>query len=142
MKDGSCHSEHVWPKPAIRDLRNAAHRKVGPPSPRGTDFYRYLRLDTAGAHGGNIALSVGERVSGDGAFSSRHRTGEGFLPFANHLVRPKLRISYSLPLPVRPAPCGATKQKLKTPHRPRGATGRWRQRFAPVSSAKPGCGVP
>jgi len=58
---------------------------------------------------GNLALSLGERVSGDGAFSSRRRTGEGFLPFANHLVRLRLRVSYSLPLPVRPAPCGTTK---------------------------------
>jgi len=34
---------------------------------------------------------LGERVSGDGAFSSRRRAGEGFLPFANHLVLLKLR---------------------------------------------------
>jgi very-short-patch-repair endonuclease len=52
-------------------------------------------------------------VDRDGAFSSRRRTGEGFLPFATHLVQLKLRISYSLPLLVRPAPCGATKPKLK-----------------------------
>jgi hypothetical protein len=55
---------------------------------------------------GNIALSLGERVSGDGAFSSRRRTGEGLPPFADHLVLLMLRISYSLPLPVPPAPCG------------------------------------
>jgi hypothetical protein len=90
---------------------------------RGAERYLYLRLDTGAAQLGNIALSLGERVSGDGAFSSRRRTGEGFLPFANHFVRLKLRIRYSLPLPLRPAPCGATQPQLKTPHRPRCATG-------------------
>ena len=39
-----------------------------------------LWLDIVGARAGNIALSLGERVSGDGAFSSRRRTGEGSLP--------------------------------------------------------------
>ena len=46
-------------------------------------------------------------MSGDGAFSSRRRTGEGLLPFANHLVRLKLRIRYSLPLPLRRNPTAA-----------------------------------
>jgi len=82
----------------------------------------YLWLDTGGEVE-IIALSLGERVSGDGAFSSRRRTGEGLLPFPNHLVRLKLRIRYSPPVPVRPAPCGATQPQLKTPHRPRCATG-------------------
>jgi len=81
------------------------------------------RLDIGAARAGNIALSLGERVSGDGAFSSRRRTGEGFLPLANHFVRLKLRIRYSLSLPLRPAPFGATKPKLKTLHRPRCASG-------------------
>jgi len=40
------------------------------------------------------ALSLGERVSGDGAFSSRRRTGEGFIPFALHLGWLEIRISY------------------------------------------------
>ena len=48
------------------------------------------------------ALSLGERVSGDGVFSSRRRTGEGLLPSAGRLGRPSIRISYSLPLPTNP----------------------------------------
>jgi hypothetical protein len=36
------------------------------------------------------------RVSGDGAFSSRRRTGEGLLPSARHLGRLEVRISYGL----------------------------------------------
>jgi len=84
----------------------------------------HLSLDTAAAQVGNIALSLGERVAGDGAFSSRRRTGEGFLPFATALVQLSLSISSSLPLPVRPAPGGATQPKLNTRPPPRGATGR------------------
>jgi hypothetical protein len=45
------------------------------------------------------ALSLGERVSRDGAFSSRRGTGEGFLPFASQALRLNLRIRYSPPAP-------------------------------------------
>jgi hypothetical protein len=67
---------------------------------------------------GNIALSLGERVSGDGAFSSRRRTGEGFLPLANQLVPLKLRIRYSLPLPFAAQPNRSSKRHIVLVARP------------------------
>ncbi len=39
------------------------------------------RLVDSKLHIEKTALSLGERVSGNGAFTSRRRTGEGFLPF-------------------------------------------------------------
>jgi hypothetical protein len=48
---------------------------------RGAEGVPHLWLDTASAQVGNIALSLGERVSGDGAFSSRRRTGEALLEY-------------------------------------------------------------
>jgi hypothetical protein len=52
------------------------------------------------------ALSLGERVSRDGAFSSRRGTGEGFLPFASQALRLNLRIRYSPSSP--PSQCEKT----------------------------------
>jgi hypothetical protein len=46
-----------------------------------------LDLDV-GAKVGNTALSRGERVSRDGAFSSRRGTGEGLLPAPSELILP------------------------------------------------------
>ena len=37
---------------------------------------------------GETAPSLGERVARDGAFTGRRGTGEGFPPFAGHLVQP------------------------------------------------------
>jgi hypothetical protein len=60
---------------------------------------------SAGHRGGRTlkrALSLGERVSGDGAFSSRHRTGEGLVPSPARIVRLEIRIIYFLLLPTNP----------------------------------------
>jgi hypothetical protein len=38
---------------------------------------------------GSRALSLGERVSGDGAFTSRRRTGEGTVPTPTKLFLPR-----------------------------------------------------
>jgi hypothetical protein len=45
-----------------------------------------------------FALSPGERVSRDGALSSRRGTGEGLLPYALHVIRLRLRLGCSPPL--------------------------------------------
>ena len=43
------------------------------------------------------ALSLGERVSGDGVFSSRRRTGEGLLAVARCLCGLQIRITHLFP---------------------------------------------
>jgi hypothetical protein len=45
-------------------------------------------LDIEGDAGTRTALSLGERVTRDGALSSRRGSGEGFLMFASQPVRP------------------------------------------------------
>jgi hypothetical protein len=48
------------------------------------------------------ALSLGDRVARDGAFTSRRGSGDGLLPFASRRIQPKNRISSCRPR-ARPA---------------------------------------
>jgi len=50
---------------------------------------RRLRMRDVGRHNllrESLALSLGERVSRDGAFTSRRGTGEGLVPSATNLA--------------------------------------------------------
>ena len=53
-------------------------------------------------------------MSGDGAFSSRRRTGEGLLPFESRVLRPGLPLLCGLPLLGRSARLGVTRLNFKT----------------------------
>jgi very-short-patch-repair endonuclease len=75
---------------------------------------------------GNTALSRGERVDRDGAFSSRRGTGEGLLPAPSELILPRS----ILPLhPPRPPPTqGLRELRCHPTDAQRSAWRRWRGR--------------
>ena len=133
-----CPSVPPGPRPRIRSLHPGSTRQAPPThAPQRRSKSPSLNYHFADAHGvGLYALAqrahaldnllvrqLSIRVSNRHQHCRRNAVSCNRDPFATHLVQLKLRISYSLPLAVRPAPCGATKPKLKTRHRPRSATG-------------------
>jgi len=87
-------------------FRSVANRLCGPPRGAAWDTSKAPReqlisiFRTPGKPAlsralGKPALSLGERVARDGAFSSRRGSGEGFLPFTSQLVSLEVRIGYS-----------------------------------------------